>query len=447
VAAPSATSATTTTSVSSVSSARSSSATLGSSPLTSRWERLLEATRRQPKRTDIGLAVGFTVAMVLSIWGGYLTSTPEEVRTYRWWGVPVSVIAMVPIAWRRKYPEIQFIVSFVLYIVGAIALTPDGIVGFVWLWLGFYGLGCYGGRYRTHVRALGAIGIVSALIFFGVLEDTQPQRALIPFLLFQYLIIAGFVASAWLFGDTTRIRRQQAVDLALRARELELERDRNAERAVTEERLRIARELHDVMAHHVTVIGIQASAAERMIDRDVSQARSSLRLISSESRETVEELQRLLGFLRPISDIAADGPTPPQPSLENLERLVADSRATGLDVSLQTTGDLASLPGSVSLSGYRIVQEAITNIRKHAMNSRASVGVEVANGWVVVRVHNTAVRGPAPDSNRVTVGSGLGLVGMRERARLVGGGVVTGPSSDGGWLVEARLPVQAAPIA
>jgi signal transduction histidine kinase len=417
------------------------------SPLTSRWERLLESTRRQPKRTDIGLAIGFSLAMALSIWGGYLNSTQEELGAYRWWAVPVSIAAMVPIIWRRKYPEAQFLVSFALYLLGAIGRAPDGIVGFVWLWVGFYGVGCYGGRYRTHVRALAALGIIIALIIFGALESSRPQPAIIPALLFEGSIIGGFVASAWLFGDTTRIRRQQAIDLKLRASELELERDRNAERAVTEERLRIARELHDVMAHHVTVIGIQASAAERMIDRDVSQARSSLQLISSESRETVEELQRLLGFLRPISDVANDGPSPPQPSLENLERLVGDTRATGLEVSLKTTGDIESLPGSVSLSGYRIVQEAITNIRKHAMNSRASVSVDVDNGWVTVRVHNSAVRGPASENLAVTLGSGLGLVGMRERARLVGGGVVTGPSADGGWLVEARLPVQAAPIA
>ncbi len=392
------------------------------------------------------MAIGFTLAMAFSLWGGYVLATPIERRTYHWWGAPVLVASMVGVAWRRKYPEGQFLVTFALFVVGAaIANAPDGIVGFVWLWFGLYGLGCYGGRFRSHVRLAATIGIIVALILLGAFKS-ETQVNFIPGLLFDFAVFGGFIASAWLFGDTTRIRRQQANDLALRANELELERDRNAERAVTEERLRIARELHDVMAHHVTVIGIQASAAERMIDRDTLNVRSSLQLISKESRETVEELQRLLGFLRPVADVAMDGPSPPQPSLENLERLVSDSRATGLDISLSSSGDLESLPGSVSLSGYRIVQEAITNIRKHAASSRASVSVEVTNGWVTVRVHNSEVKGPKPE-HAVTLGSGLGLVGMRERARLVGGGVVTGPSADGGWLVEARLPVQAAPIA
>ena len=415
----------------------------------SRWERLLDATRLHPLRTDIGLAIGFGVAMTLSCWGGYLIGTPAERAGMAWWSAPVAVVAMALVAWRRRYPELQFIGSLGLYVVAGFGGVPDAIVGVVWVWVGIYGLGCYGGRFRTHVRLLGVLVVEAALI---ALDQQQAATAGTtsrgPATAFILAIILGFLASAWLFGDTTRIRRQQAVDLALRAYELVLEHDRNAERAVTEERLRIARELHDVMAHHVTVIGIQAAAAERVLERDPAVARSAMRIISTQSRDTIEELQRLLGFLRPTGgDPAGDGPLSPQPSILNVGRLVADSRAAGLEVTLVSAGDLDALPGSVSMSAYRIVQEALTNVRKHALGSRAFVRVEVDAGRTTIRVHNGPVKVASgnPPSAPV-IGSGFGLVGMRERVRLVGGELVVGPSSDGGWLVEALLPTRATPI-
>lgn len=418
------------------------------SQLSSRWERLIDATRRNPSRTDAGLAAAFTVAMVLSCWGGYLLVTEQDRSAIRWWSTPLAVLAMPPIAVRRRYPEAQFFVTAAMCAVAAFGNLPDGIVALVWLWFGLYGLGCYGGKHRTAARAIVSTVMIGLVIYYDAFELAEEDQSIVargPILAYSLAVISGYFLSAWLFGDTTRIRRQQAVDLALRASELEIERDRNAERAVTEERLRIARELHDVMAHHVTVIGIQANAAERVLERDPAKAKDALALISSESRETVEELQRLLGFLRPTGDEFGDGPAPPQPSLVNVQRLVNDAVTAGVKVRLVTSGDLEDLPGSVSLSGYRIVQEALTNIRKHAADAQTSVHVDANESGVHVRIHN----GPTKGDSRVpftTRGSGLGLVGMKERARLVGGELSYGPSADGGWLIDARLPLQAAPL-
>jgi signal transduction histidine kinase len=422
----------------------------GTEPFTgtpsSRWERVLELVRRHPRRSDALLAAVYSVMMLLSIWVGSQLIDPSLNVTSPLWASALAVSAMVLVAWRRQYPEAQFVASGALYIGATFGPTFDGIVGLVWAWFGFYGVGCYGGRFRHPVRALMTIALGLTVIFSPDGQSTDASATAIrgPEIAFVSVFFFGFVASAWLAGDTTRIRRLQASALFDRTRELEAERDLNAERAVTDERLRIARELHDVMAHHVTIIGIQASAAERILDRDVVKARTALQLISRESRETVDELQRLLGFLRPARAVdSAFEADPPQPSVANVARLVADSRASGLEVSLETTGDLENLPGSVSLSAYRIVQEALTNVRKHAGSSRANVRVDVAAGWVNLKVHN--VRGN-PSLAGQSTGSGLGLLGMRERARLVGGEVKAGPSSEGGWLVEARLPVQAVPL-
>lgn len=412
-----------------------------STRLSGRWERFLDWTRRRPAASDAALALCMSVLMAVSVVLGYWSQQTSEPHI-RPWSMPLAVVAMVPFAFRRRWPEAHFLVMTTAYMVAVVGNVPDDLLGLIAIWVALYSVGVYGGRFRTVVRAIGVTGIVVLFVLWLLTATADsPSDTRGPAVVYSVGIALGLLCTAWLFGDTMRIRRQQADDLARRAAELELERDRNAAQAVTEERLRIARELHDVLAHHVTVIGVQAAAAERVLDRDPAHARGALGSIADASRETVDELQRLLGFLRSDSEQGGD-PRPPQPALTDLARLVGDSVMLGLDVELSADGDLAALPGSVSLSGYRIVQEALTNVRRHARGARTTVEVAARNGVVRIGVTN----GPGTGGAVPFSSTGHGIVGMRERARLVGGDLTFGPRPDGGWHVSAVLPTTAVPI-
>jgi signal transduction histidine kinase len=414
----------------------------------SRWGRTLEAMRRHPERTDLVVTLGFTLTMIASLVAGWFTLTKTERLDVSWWAFPLASIGMTTFWYRRKAPELQFLLLTVCVVVAGAGNAPDGVVSFIGVWIALYGVGAYGGRYRNHVRALSAVLLIGTLYWFWRIDaQTTPTGIRGPELLFVLAMSASFVASAWLFGDTMRIKRAQAHDLALRAAELEVERDRNADQAVTEERLRIARELHDVLAHHVTLIGIHATAADRTLDRDPKAAKQALATIANASRETVDELQRLLWFLRTPLEVAAEEaqPAAPQPSLANLDRLLDDVRNGGQFVSVQTSGDILALPGSVSLSAYRIVQEALTNTLRHAPGAHAKVGINVGEGWVSLDIENDRPA-PAPNVAPLPLGGKHGVIGMRERARLVGGTLTTGPTVSGGWFVSAKLPITPTPI-
>jgi signal transduction histidine kinase len=401
-----------------------------------RWARLLEWMRRNPQKTDTVLALTFTVFMVTTSAVGWSDLTTAERGDTRWWAFPLALAGAFALIARRRFPEVQFLFSSSAVTMALIGGLPDTSgVSLVIGWISIYGVSAYGGKWRTPARFVGVVGIFAALL---LADSAGPDGNSPSFVTTVYaaVITIGFLGSAWLFGDTMRIRRQQAQDLALRAAELEIERDRNAERAVTEERLRIARELHDVMAHHVTVIGVQASAADRTLEKDPASAHRALATITTSSREIIEELQRLLGFLRSTTE----GPQPslPQPTVSEVNRLVADANGAGGNVTLTTNGPLEALPGSVSLSAYRIVQEALTNVRKHAGNATAAVSINVNERSVVVRIESSE---PNQIGQRPSV-VGHGLLGMRERARLVGGTLSAGPTASG-WVVEAILPRQA----
>ena len=220
-------------------------------------------------------------------------------------------------------------------------------------------------------------------------------------------------AIAWLAGFALRVRG-----------------DDQAQRAVLEERVRIARELHDVVAHHVSVMGVQAGAARLVIDRDPDKAKAALSAIERSSREAVVELQRLLGFLRrPGDDLA------PAPGLSELPRLAASMGALAVDVHVE--GEARSLPPTVDVSAYRILQEALTNTLKHAAASRADVRVRYGADELEVEV---------VDDGRAGVGAtprpgGHGLIGMRERVALHGGQLSAGPLDGGGYRVLVTLPL------
>jgi signal transduction histidine kinase len=230
-------------------------------------------------------------------------------------------------------------------------------------------------------------------------------------------------------------RELLATLLGERAERAERERELRAREAVADERARIARELHDVVAHDVSVMVVQAQGAARVLEGEQPQVRQALAAIEATGREAVDEMRRLLGVLRRSDDELA---VAPQPSLGQLEALVAGVRDAGLPVELEVVGEPRTLPPGVDLSAYRIVQEALTNALKHAGPARARVVVRYEADAVALEVSDD---GPGVAE---AVGTGHGLVGMRERVALYGGDLEAGESREGGWALRARLPLGAA---
>ncbi len=250
--------------------------------------------------------------------------------------------------------------------------------------------------------------------------------------------IYTFVGIFWAFGRIVRMRSAQAVESELRAERLQIEHDDRARRIVTEERSRIARELHDVIAHSVSVMVVQAGAAQQVLNSDPRAARDVLENVQRTGRESISELGRLLGILREDS---AELGFAPQPTLAELPTLVDDSRTSGIAVEFTTEGVAPDLPAGVELAVYRVVQEALTNTRKHAgACPSASVRIAYRARDVLVEVVDDGV----DHVSTASYGSGHGLVGMRERVAAYGGTVAAGPQPGRGYRISARIPFGAA---
>ena len=251
--------------------------------------------------------------------------------------------------------------------------------------------------------------------------------------LFVAVFIAGLVGLAWVGGDSMRYRRAYYVRLEDRAQRLERERDAQAQIAAAAERARIARELHDVVAHNVSVMVVQADGAGYALDQDPEAARKALLAISQTGRTALTEMRRMLGVLRSADDA---GTYAPQPGIEQLGDLLEQVRSTGLPVSLTVEGVPREMPTGLALAVYRIVQESLTNTRKHGgPRVKASVALLYTDDCLVLRIVDNGRGAEAPGD-----GLGHGLVGMRERVSVFGGTLVTGPHVSGGYAVEAILP-------
>ena len=253
---------------------------------------------------------------------------------------------------------------------------------------------------------------------------------------FAAAMYAAF-AVAWALGDNLRTRRAYLVEVEARAERLEREREERARRAVAAERARIARELHDVISHNVSVMVVQAAAARDVFARRPDRAHEALGSIESIGREALVELRRLLGVVSTDDDGDRAGFSP-QPGLARLPELVEQVGAGGLKVGLSVTGVPRDLPAGVDLSAFRIVQEALTNTLKHAHASRAEVSVRYTDAGLEIEVLDDGAGNGGP-------GGGRGIVGMRERAVLLGGELSAGPRPAGGFQVRARMPLEGRP--
>jgi signal transduction histidine kinase len=336
------------------------------------------------------------------------------------WAVALTLLATLPIALRRRFPLLVFAVTLTAALVMDVRYNSFQFAGAV---VALYTVAAYVGR----PGSIGiGVGTALALPITRFDEDTIGFAKIVS----TYVIFAV----AWVVGDRIGARRTYLGELEQRAVMHEREREEHARRAAAEEQARIARELHDIIAHNVSVMTVQAAAAGDAFETQPGRAREALGSIESTGREALAELRRLLGSVRP-----GDGPGAfaPQPGLARLDELIEQVRSTGLTVELTVEGSPRELPPSVDLSAYRIVQEALTNTLKHADASHATVLVRYGPGTLDVEVVDDG-RGAAADGAE----RGHGIIGMRERAVLFGGELRAGPAPGRGFSVHARIPLE-----
>jgi signal transduction histidine kinase len=343
-------------------------------------------------------------------------------------GVVIILVATGSLIWRRRWPLATFLVVTGSTVTMYVRDYPDSGLPAVVL-IALYSLASQSDR-RITVAATAALLLVIALVVADA--DDMDWGSLVG-------TLAVFTLAAAL-GDRRKVRDAYSEQLELRAAEKERERIEAARRAVADERLRIARELHDVVAHTMSVVAVQSGVGAHVIDSRPDEAKRILETINHTSRDSLAEMRRLLGVLRsdPTSAEAA-AELAPAPGLSGLDELMGRVRAAGVPVTARIEGDRVELPIGVDLAAYRIVQEALTNVLKHAGRASAEVTVRYAPGAVHVEVVDDG-RGAASARQDPTVnGSGHGLIGMRERAALYGGELDAGPRPGGGFRVAATL--------
>ncbi|MFI8823727.1 sensor histidine kinase [Streptomyces sp. NPDC053431] len=387
-----------------------------------------------PRLVDATLAVGLVVAAA-AVGHQYHPAgwPPFDAPAY-----VLSALVGLPLALRRVAPVGALLASclaFACYL--AAGYQPS---------LNFWGpaISLYGvAAQRPPRTTAAAASLVALVILYSGL--TAPELG-VAVAVIQALAVPAVV---WVFGNSARRLARRNRQLALLTAQLRLAQEERARRAVAEEQRRIARELHDVVAHHMSVINVQAGMAGYVFRSEPDTARAALDTIARTSQEGLRELRRILTLLR--SEAPATGGTPdggddagawyaPMPGLAGLTDVAERVRAAGVPVDLTTTGALRPLPPGTELCAYRVVQEALTNVLKHARPARAAVLVEYRPGELRVTVTDDG-RPEQQDPAKLPASPGHGLIGMRERARLYGGTVDAGPRAEGGFRVCLRLPV------
>ena len=345
-------------------------------------------------------------------------------------GLALLLVQVLPLLWRRSHPSLVLLLVAGAFAARVLLGFSPGIAGFGLL-VAMYSVAAYEVRARRLAfLVVAGLGFVAGFVVFGVTGNPRSFAITVPSL---------FFVAAWLIGDYLRTRRAYVAQLEERAARLERERDQDRRLAADEERTRIARELHDVVAHDVSVIAIQAGAARAVHASKPEAAAQALGLIETTARGTLIELNRLLGVLR-----GGNGATPdrnPQPGIGQLAGLVEELRAAGLEVDARVEGKAEPLPPALDLSAYRILQEATTNVLKHARARRVDIRVRYSETMLALDIRDDG----AGDGGDPASSSGHGLIGMRERVALFGGKLHAGRNRAGGFSVHARLPLEPAP--
>jgi signal transduction histidine kinase len=343
-------------------------------------------------------------------------------------GCALVLLHTLPLVARRRFPGTVLVLVVASGLAFAVLDLPPDILG-VAILVAVYSVAAYGDRWV----ALAGLAVAEAGL--AAIQLTPGRTGAV-----TLVINMGVVAATWLLGHFAHNYRAYAAGLEEQTAELERAREELARRAVVEERLRLARELHDVVAHAMSVIAVQSGVGAHVAKTQPKEAAKALAAIEATSRSALEELRRLLGVLRQEDE--PQGELAPVPGLGDLDGLLAEVAKAGLTVRLQVEGTPTPLPAGVDLSAYRIVQEALTNVVKHAGPARAQVVVGYRDQDVRVEVTDDG-RGTVTSVSDGRAGTGHGLIGMRERVQVFGGDLEVGPCPDGGFRVAARLPLAA----
>jgi len=379
----------------------------------------------------LAMVIGvFTFFNLRAYWG----LQPPTVNTFL--AATLVALAIIPLIWRRLFPSTILLIITIAH-VSLLALNiPEMNFAGISSMIAIFSAAAYGGHRRNLICLVCIIAIMGAIIyalfFSGTIAAPVSQILFNTTTLLSNLFI--FLAIWWL-GNTIRVSREQTSQLRESTEQLVQEREENARRAVLDERVRIARELHDVLAHHVSVMGIQAGAARQVLKQYPEKALNSLSLIETSSRQAVSELYRLLGLLRDEKQVEEFSP---QPGLRQLENLVSDMQTAGLQVEVKIEGEKREIPQIIDLSAYRILEEALTNILKHASATKAIINMNFQNNVLFLDITDDG-RGIAKNS-KIPSG-GKGLIGMRERVNLVKGELWAGNGPNGGFSVKVKLPL------
>ena len=370
--------------------------------------------------------IDWALAIVLAVGGCIELAVTDDLRGPFALNAILLVLVGPAVLVRRRRPLAALLIWAVVAVLMAAFLTQPSEINSLFLGLMLFpwavGSGLDG---RWSVAGLAAA--VAAISVVALDADD--------FVWGDVFFPCAFAAMFWLAGRAVRSRSRLTAELHEAAVRLHEQREAEAEAAVADERRRIAREMHDVVAHSVSTMVIQAGGARRILERDPARAVEAAELIERTGRDALKEMRHLLGVLHAGEDVAE---LAPQPSLQGLEGLAERARAAGLPVTLRVEGERRELPSGVDLAAYRVVQEALTNALKHG-GGPAEVLVRFGEDDLRLEI---ADAGRAPGGAPRLGGSGQGLVGMRERVRVFGGELRTGPRPGGGYEVVARLPLQ-----
>ncbi|MGW5659736.1 sensor histidine kinase [Streptomyces sp. NPDC003758] len=399
-------------------------------------QRLYDFLRRHPTWVDSFWAVVLFGLSCVSLTN--LNGAPDHHGSLPV-GLAVSAVLCLVVALRRRMPEKMLIVAAGMGLAQLVLDEQSMIADFAMLVI-IYTVAALGARWASRV---GLIAGLSAGTLAAIRWPEHHSGAL------GNIAIAAFqtvpFALAWVLGDSLRTRRAYFAQLEERAARLEKEREAQAKVAVAAERARIARELHDVVAHNVSVMVVQADGAAYVLDSAPDQAKKALETISTTGRQALAEMRRLLGVLR-TGEHKEEGEYVPQPDVEQIDELVEQCRSAGLPVDFKVEGTPRPLPSGVELTAYRIVQEALTNTRKHGgPGAGASVRLVYFDDGLGLLVEDDGKGAPHELYEEGGLdGHGHGLIGMRERVGMVGGTLDAGPRPGGGFRISALLPLKPA---
>lgn len=421
----------------------------GATPDDPRWRRA--APTQDQLRADVLIAIVLFIGAVLDLALWQVVGLYDDPASG-----PVAVVCLaatvVPLAVRRRRPSWVALVCAAMFVVTASLQVSETLFINIALFMALYTVGAWEPRRARAfwVRSVVVVGMFAWLLVTIFQSVTDPEaipglsRAgafspMAAYLMSQVLTNLLYFAGAWYFGDHAWNAARDRARTEWRGEQLVAERRVVEEQAVALERLRLARELHDAVAHHVSLMGVQAGAARVLLAADPDRAAASLEQVEESAREAIRELQGVLGTLREAGAPAASAQAVASMSVEQLPALTEQSTEAGVRATFQVIGEVRPLPPLVSLNLYRIAQEALTNTRKHAgEGARADVRLRYAEDAVELEVTDDG----GGLSRRARVGGGgLGQVGMRERAAADGGSLEAGPRGRGGYLVRARVPL------